>query len=167
MAVMLHGNGRSTASTVGELGQYYKDDVTGDLYECRVASEYSPLHGSPIPGYRWEKRVTGEDVREHRILDGSVDVLFLYSHEGMICDKTYDEVAEGFSDMVKLHGFLEINQSVTGGMESGLMSSIAVYRNMQFGGGKKNSINFVFMETTGKLVTYRLYSDNTLEEIKA
>ena len=166
-AAMLHGNGRPTASTVGELGQYYKDDVTGDIYECRVASEYSPLHGAPIPGYRWELRVTGEDSSEHDALYHANRVIICFDGTSDVCYNTYDEAADSFGSMDKLQGMLTINTTISGNPAAGLNSSITVYRIIGMG-GSKSSVNFVFIEgITGKRITYRLYSDNTVEKIVA
>lgn len=61
----LTGNGRPTMNTPGEVGQYYEDLNTGDIYECRRSSKYSPTHGAPVGGYWWELRVSGEDIKEH------------------------------------------------------------------------------------------------------
>lgn len=60
----LTGHGYPHPRMVGEVGQHYEDLDTGDLYECRVASEYSPIHGWPVGGYVWERRAKGEDIRE-------------------------------------------------------------------------------------------------------
>lgn len=65
------GNGRPTVHTHGEVGQYYEDLETGDIYECRRSSEFSPLHGAPVGGYIWELRMRGEDRREHLTMLGS------------------------------------------------------------------------------------------------
>lgn len=58
------GNGRPTKHTKGEVGQWYEDLETGDIWECRIAHEYSAIHGYPVGGYVWELRATGEDIRE-------------------------------------------------------------------------------------------------------
>lgn len=60
----LTGHGVPSKRLVGEVGQYYEDLDTGDLYECRVASEHSKLHGPIMGGYVWELRAKGEDVKE-------------------------------------------------------------------------------------------------------
>lgn len=60
----LKGHGYPTPSTVGEVGQHYEDIDTGDIYECRIASKYSPTHGWPVGGYVWERRAKGEDIQE-------------------------------------------------------------------------------------------------------
>lgn len=60
----LTGHGIPSAHLVGEVGQHYEDLDTGDLYECRIAEQYSPTHGWPVGGYVWEKRATGEDIQE-------------------------------------------------------------------------------------------------------
>ena len=65
--IKLTGNGRPTPHTKGELGQFYQDLTTGDIYECRVSSEFSKLHGAPIGGYQWELRATGENIEEHAV----------------------------------------------------------------------------------------------------
>ena len=64
MTNKLTGNGRPSMHLKGEVGQYYEDLLTGDLYECRVASEFSKTNGRPFGGYVWELRAKGEDVRE-------------------------------------------------------------------------------------------------------
>lgn len=60
----LTGYGHPHNRLVGEVGQHYEDLNTGDLYECRIASEYSRIHGWPVGGYVWELRAKGEDIRE-------------------------------------------------------------------------------------------------------
>lgn len=60
----LTGHGRPNPRFAGEVGQHYEDIDTGDLYECRIAQEYSPTHGWPVGGYVWERRAKGEDIRE-------------------------------------------------------------------------------------------------------
>lgn len=60
----LTGNGSPTSHLPGEVGQHYEDLLTGDIYECRIASKYSPLHGAPIGGYVWELRAKGEDIQD-------------------------------------------------------------------------------------------------------
>lgn len=62
--IKLTGEGRPTPHTPGEVGQFYQDLTTGDIYECRVSSEYSKLHGAPVGGYQWELRATGEDIED-------------------------------------------------------------------------------------------------------
>ena len=66
----LTGHGRPTVYTPGKLGQYYEDLNTGDVYECRRDSKFSPTHGAPVGGYIWELRATGEDIREHQEIVG-------------------------------------------------------------------------------------------------
>lgn len=61
----LTGKGRPTMNTPGEVGQYYEDLNTGDIYECRRSSKYSPTHHAPVGGYWWELRAKGENIREH------------------------------------------------------------------------------------------------------
>lgn len=60
----LTGHGRPYPKFAGEVGQHYEDLDTGDIYECRIASEYSPTHGWPVGGYVWELRAKGEDIQE-------------------------------------------------------------------------------------------------------
>ena len=60
----LTGHGRPSAHFAGEVGQHYEDLDTGDIYECRISSQYSPTHGWPVGGYVWERRAKGEDIRE-------------------------------------------------------------------------------------------------------
>ena len=60
----LTGYGIPHNHLAGEVGQYYEDLNTGDLYECRSAHKYSPLHGAPVGGYVWVLRATGEDISE-------------------------------------------------------------------------------------------------------
>lgn len=60
----LTGHGRPSPKFAGEVGQHYEDLDTGDIYECRIASEHSPTHGWPVGGYVWERRAKGEDIRE-------------------------------------------------------------------------------------------------------
>lgn len=60
----LTGHGYPHSHFVGAVGQHYEDLDTGDLYECRIASKYSPTHGWPVGGYVWELRAKGEDIRE-------------------------------------------------------------------------------------------------------
>lgn len=60
----LTGHGRPSPRLVGEVGHHYEDIDTGDIYECRIASEFSPTHGWPVGGYVWERRAKGEDIRE-------------------------------------------------------------------------------------------------------
>ena len=69
----LTGNGRPTVYTHGQLGQYYEDLTTGDIYECRQSSKYSKLHGAPVGGYIWELRASGEDRAEHSEFFGGGD----------------------------------------------------------------------------------------------
>lgn len=67
----IQGHGRPTVYTEGMLGQFYVDLDTGNVYECRRSSKYSPTHGAPVGGYQWELRATGEDIREHMEIHGS------------------------------------------------------------------------------------------------
>ena len=67
----LTGNGRPSNHTVGVVGQHYEDLLTGDIYECRIASQYSKLHGSPVGGYVWEFRAKGEDIADGLYGSGS------------------------------------------------------------------------------------------------
>ena len=60
----LTGHGRPHPRLVGAVGQHYEDVDTGDVYECRLANEYSTIHGAPVGGYVWELRAKGEDVQE-------------------------------------------------------------------------------------------------------
>lgn len=60
----LTGHGRPHAHFAGEVGQHYEDLDTGDIYECRIAQQYSPTHGWPVGGYVWERRINGEKVRD-------------------------------------------------------------------------------------------------------
>ena len=60
----LQGKGRPSNHLAGQVGQWYEDTNTGDIYECRIANEYSTLHGAPVGGYVWERRARGEDIRE-------------------------------------------------------------------------------------------------------
>jgi hypothetical protein len=60
----LTGHGRPSSHLIGEVNQHYEDLDTGDIYECRVASQYSPLHGAPVGGYQWELRFKGEDIQD-------------------------------------------------------------------------------------------------------
>ena len=81
----LTGHGRPTPHTVGEVGQYYEDIATGDLYECRIAQEFSPTHGWPVGGFVWELRATGEDVRE------------IYGSGGAQPDMTINAISDAWS----------------------------------------------------------------------
>lgn len=71
----LTGHGHPNPRLVGEVGQHYEDLDTGDIYECRVASKYSPTHGWPVGGYVWERRAKGEDMREIYSSDGAFRVI--------------------------------------------------------------------------------------------
>lgn len=89
----LTGNGKPSAYTHGEVGQFYEDITTGDIYECRRSSKYSPTHGAPVGGYWWELRVSGKDRTDHEEFygasggdsdgDGKLD-----PHQQMVTDKT-------------------------------------------------------------------------------
>ncbi len=59
---MLTGNGIPSKRLVGEVGQHYKDLETGDVYECKLAEEHSPLHGELIGGYVWARVATGDHM---------------------------------------------------------------------------------------------------------
>lgn len=66
----LTGHGHPSNHFPGEVGQHYEDLDTGDIYECRIASKYSPTHGWPVGGYLWELRAKGEDIQDG-LLGGS------------------------------------------------------------------------------------------------
>lgn len=58
----LTGHGQPHKHLPGEVGQYYEDLNTGDIYECLIAQPYSPTHGWPVGGYIWDKVLDGDDV---------------------------------------------------------------------------------------------------------
>lgn len=67
---LLTGTGHPSKRLKGEVGQHYKDLNTGDIYECKVAKEHSPMHGKISGGYIWHKIATGDHVE---IMDAKLD----------------------------------------------------------------------------------------------
>lgn len=104
MTNKLTGNGRPSMHLKGEVGQYYEDMLTGDLYECRVASEFSKTNGRPFGGYVWELRAKGEDVEEIYRSQAKNGVMYpvklsydIRSKKYSV-DKTYDELKQAVRD---------------------------------------------------------------------
>lgn len=59
---MLTGHGRPSKHLRGEVGQLYKNVDNGDLWQCKLANQYSTIHGAPVGGYLWVLHTKGEDT---------------------------------------------------------------------------------------------------------
>lgn len=147
MTNKLTGNGRPSMHLKGEVGQYYEDMLTGDLYECRVASEFSKTNGRPFGGYVWELRAKGEDIREiygsaHNANGGLTTALFTFELDSTgtafeaTCPLSFDEMATLIKSGEPVHSKLDMramgNPFVTGSFSHGLgrdnqVESIIVY----------------------------------------
>lgn len=101
----LTGHGRPHNRLIGEVGQHYEDLNTGDLYECRVASQWSPTHGWPVGGYVWERRAKGEDIREIYGGSGGSNVYFVVKYNNevkFVSDGIYDAAINMFINHIPI-----------------------------------------------------------------
>ena len=95
----LTGKGRPTMNTPGEVGQYYEDLNTGDIYECRRSSKYSPTHHAPVGGYWWELRAKGEDRNDHGDFYGADDlIVFINAYNSVSTATSAQEIWDRITD---------------------------------------------------------------------
>lgn len=163
---MLEGNGRPSAHLVGEVGQYYKDFETGDIYECRSANKFSPLHGAPVGGYVWELRVKGEDVTDHGdFYGGSKYIPFAKNGNEIRCGITYAEAEQWCSNGTnRAVGSLNISEMDS---SSGILKVATYYTNsitfgIALGSGSNAWLQFDFILSDGSTTKVRLYPDETV-----